>query len=78
MGVIDGDRRNPFCGIAFQYQIAALSKAELDTTATRNREQAETKLAATRDEVVTDLNAARDGSESIRALPNAFRMNPSE
>ena len=51
-------------GTALVKRSSILSEAaHLDATATRNREQADTKLEDARDEVVTDLTEARDATE---------------
>ena len=74
VGKLLGDPQLEKRGAALVERSNSLSKAaKLDATATRNREQADAKLAATHDEVVTDLNEARDAAErqAVEARTNA-------
>jgi hypothetical protein len=64
VGKLLGDPELAKRGAALVERSNALSKAaKLDATATRNREQADAKLEAAHDEVVTDINEARDAKE---------------
>ena len=64
VGKLLGDPQLEKRGAALVERSNALSKAaKLDATATRNRQQADAKLAATHDQVVTDINEARDAAE---------------
>ena len=74
VGKLLGDPQLEKRGAALVERSNALSKAaKLDATATRNREQADAKLAATHDEVVTDINEARDATRrrAVQARTNA-------
>ena len=64
VGKLLGDPQLEKRGAALVERSNALSKAaKIDATATRNRQQADAKLAATHDQVVTDINEARDAAE---------------
>jgi hypothetical protein len=74
VGKLLGDPQLEKRGAALVERSNALSKAaKLDATATRNREQADAKLEATHDDVVTDINAARDATRrrAVDARTNA-------
>ena len=74
VGKLLGDPQLEKRGAALVERSNALGKAaKLDATATRNREQADAKLEATHDEVVTDINEARDATErqAVEARTNA-------
>ena len=74
VGKLLGDPQLEKRGAALVERSNALSKAaKLDATATRNREQADAKLAATHDQVVTDINEARDATRrrAVQARTNA-------
>ncbi len=63
VGKLLGDPQLEKRGAALVERSNSLGKAaQLDATATRNREQADTKLEAAHDEVVTDINEARDAT----------------
>ena len=65
VGKLLGDPQLEKRGAALVERSNSLSKAaKLDATATRNREQADAKLEATHDDVVTDINEARDATEA--------------
>ena len=65
VGKLLGDPQLEKRGAALVERSNALSKAaKIDATATRNRQQADAKLAATHDQVVTDINEARDATEA--------------
>jgi hypothetical protein len=64
VGKLLGDPQLEKRGAALVERSNALSKAaKIDATATLNRQQADAKLAATHDQVVTDINEARDAAE---------------
>jgi hypothetical protein len=74
VGKLLGDQRLEKRGAALVERSNSLSKAaKLDATATRNQEQADAKLKATHDDVVTDINEARDATErqAVEARTNA-------
>ena len=74
VGKLLGDPQLEKRGAALVERSNALGKAaKLDATATRNREQADAKLEATHDEVVTDINEARDATRrrAVQARTNA-------
>ena len=74
VGKLLGDPQLEKRGAALVERSNALGKAaKLDATATRNREQADAKLAATHDQVVTDINEARDAARrrAVQARTNA-------
>jgi hypothetical protein len=74
VGKLLGDPQLEKRGAALVERSHALSKAaQLDATATRNREQADAELEATHDEVVTDINEARDATRrrAVEARTNA-------
>ena len=74
VGNLLGDRELAKRGAALVERSNTLSKAaQLDATATRNREQADAKLEASRDDVLTDLKQARDATEqqAVEARANA-------
>ena len=74
VGKLLGDPQLEKRGAALVERSNALGKAaKLDATATRNREQADAKLAATHDQVVTDINEARDATRrrAVQARTNA-------
>ncbi len=74
VGKLLGDPQLEKRGAALVERSNSLSKAaKLDATATRNREQADAKLEATHDDVVTDINEARDATErqAVEARTNA-------
>jgi hypothetical protein len=74
VGKLLGDPQLEKRGAALVERSNALGKAaKLDATATRNREQADAKLEATHDDVVTDINEARDATErqAVEARTNA-------
>jgi hypothetical protein len=64
VGNLLGDPELEKRGAALVERSDALGRAaQLDATATQNREQADAKLESTRDDVVTDINEARDATE---------------
>jgi hypothetical protein len=64
VGNLLGDRELAKRGAALVERSDALGRAaQLDATATQNREQADATLEATRDDVVTDIEEARDAAE---------------
>ena len=74
VGKLLGDPQLEKRGAALVERSNALGKAaKLDATATRNREQADAKLEATHDEVVADINEARDATRrrAVQARTNA-------
>jgi hypothetical protein len=74
VGKLLGDPQLEKRGAALVERSNSLSKAaKLDATATRNREQADAKLEATHDDVVTDINEARDATRrrAVQARTNA-------
>jgi hypothetical protein len=74
VGKLLGDPQLEKRGAALVERSNALGKAaKLDATATRNREQADAKMEATHDEVVTDINEARDATRrrAVQARTNA-------
>ena len=74
VGKLLGDPQLEKRGAALVERSNALGKAaKLDATATLNRQQADAKLEATHDEVVTDINEARDATRrrAVEARTNA-------
>jgi hypothetical protein len=73
VGKLLGDPQLEKRGAALVERSNSLSKAaKLDATTTRNREQADAKLEATHDDVVTDINEARrDRRRAVQARTNA-------
>ena len=64
VGDLLGDPELAKRGAALVERSDALGRAaQLDATATQNREQADATLEATRDDVVTDIEEARDATE---------------
>ncbi len=64
VGNLLGDPALAHRGAALAERSNALGKAaRLDATATRNRDRADAKLVATHDDVVSDINDARDATE---------------